>query len=66
MDGAVEEEITSRIAKARAAFSKLRYLWSSNDIQCHVRGKIHSAMVNNDEARHRVLSVHCRPLLSSP
>ena len=45
-DGSIAEELSSRIQKARLAFSKLHHLWRRNDIILSTKGGVYSAAVH--------------------
>ena len=46
-DGSIAEELSSRIQKARLAFSKLHHLWRRNDIKLSTKGRVYSAAVRS-------------------
>ncbi|MES9976933.1 MAG: reverse transcriptase domain-containing protein [Candidatus Thiodiazotropha sp.] len=43
--GSVEIEVTTRIAKARLAFTNLNHLWRRRDISLSLKGRVYSATV---------------------
>ncbi|CAH8657151.1 unnamed protein product [Dicrocoelium dendriticum] len=43
--GAVGDEISMRISKARLAFSRLRHLWRRHDIRLSIKGRVYCATV---------------------
>ena len=45
-DGSIAEELSSRIQKARLAFSSLHHLWRQKDIKLSTKGRIYSAAVH--------------------
>ena len=46
-DGSIAEELSSRIQKARLAFSNLHHLWRRNDIKLSTKGRVYSAAVRS-------------------
>ena len=46
-DGSIAEELSSRIQKARQAFSNLHHLWRRNDIKLSTKGRVYSAAVRS-------------------
>ena len=44
-NGSIAEEISARIARAQAAFSKLRHLWRHRDISLITKGRVYNATV---------------------
>ena len=46
-DDSIAEELSSRIQKARLAFSNLHHLWRRNDIKLTTKGRVYSAVVRS-------------------
>ena len=46
-DGSIAEELSSRIQRARIAFSNLHHLWRRNDIKLSTKGRVYSAAVRS-------------------
>jgi hypothetical protein len=43
----LQDEITNRIAKARAAFANLRHLWRRHDVSIRLKGRVYNAAVRS-------------------
>ena len=43
--GLDKEEVTQRIAKARAAFTNLQHIWCRHDISLSLKGRVYNAVV---------------------